>query len=378
MKNFIIELLRPIDGLLFGHLVRTGGIKPFVGAAIGAGLSIGGSILGGRAKKKAARRAAAARREGIQAAEREYRDPSEIIQDVYGSLYGPSTQQAILGAERRLMPEYQALQFERMGLLQPELLRQQRAFQEAELGLLGELAPTARGALEDPRLAGLADLDIEEAERLTQEAREGLTPLQERQAVQGALRGQVGMGRELSASAAAEAALQRREMEEDVQTRRAERARFARAGALSSAQAARVDPYTAILGRTPSAYQTAAGLSLGPLGTMATSPGLALNIGSAEDARRAQMQLQMAGVESAYQQAKGDISSQMIGGITSGLGSLAGSLASSGLFGSSGAASPISQTPVSPGYGTVLAPPMGGYSQPGAFASNLLGTYGGR
>jgi hypothetical protein len=378
MKNFLINLLRPLDEVLFNYLVRTGGIKPIIGSVIGSVASIGGSLLAGRSQRKAAKRAAGAQRSGILAAEDEYRPISEQLEDVYGELYSPKTQDLILGAERRLMPEYQDLQFQRFDLLQPELMRRQRQFQEAELGLLGDLAPQAREALEDPRLTRMADLSAEEAERLTRFAQQGLTPTQEREAVQSALRGQIGLGRETSASAAAEAAIQRQELEESTQARRAELARAARGTAGILAQAARIDPYTAILGRTPSAYQTSAGLSLGPLAPMTTSPGTAMNIASAEDYRRAQAQLALAGVESAYQTAKGQIQSNMIGSVASGLGSLGSTLATSGLFGGGGTPSPVSQTPATPGYGTVLAPPSGGFQAPGVgFAQGILGTYGG-
>ena len=280
-------------------------------------ISIGGSLLGGRKKKKAAKRAARARRAALVAAEREYRDPSVLLSETYGQLYGPSTQEAILGAERRLMPQYQELQFERMGMLQPTLMDFQREFQEAELGLLGELAPTAREALEDPRLARIADISLEEAERLSGD----LTPEEERAAEQRALQMGERTGRTLDASTIALGALGRQE----ARLEREAAAQRARSLAGQAAMAARIDPYTAIFGRTPSAYQTAAGLSLGPLGTMTTRPGTAFNIGTLEDYRKAQLQLALGGVESAYQQAKGQISAGMISGVASGLSGMLGS-----------------------------------------------------
>jgi len=222
------------------------------------------------------------------------------------------------------------LQFERMGMLTPELLRQQREFQEAELERVGELAPMAREAIEDPRLAGLADLSVEEAERLTEEAREGLSPTEIIMAERRAAQKGIARGRELDVSQAARFALERREAEEDVQARRAELARAARMSAQGAAGAARVDPFTAILGRTPSAYQAAAQLSLGPLGAMATSPTTALGLGQAEDYRKAQAQLALGGVESAYQTARGNIQSGMIQGVAGGLGGMLGGLGNLG------------------------------------------------
>lgn len=304
----------------------------FVGAAA---VSAGSSYLSGRKQKKAAKSARSAQLGAIEAAEGEYRPPSEIYEDVYGELYGPKTQDIILGAERRLMPQYQELQFERMGMLQPELMERQREFQEAELELLGELAPTAREAIEDPRLARIADISLEEAERLSGD----LTPEEERAAEQRALQMGERTGRTLDASTIALGALGRQE----ARLEREEAAQRARSLAGQAAMAARVDPYTAILGRTPSAYQTATGLSLGPLSTATTSPGLAYNIGSQEDYRRAQAQLSLGGIESAYQQAKGGIEAGMISGIGSAIsGGITGYMGQPS-FGSTPMASPTTQ-----------------------------------
>ena len=373
MKRFIKELLRPVDDVLFNWMVKQGFVKPFISALIGTAVGIGSSLLGASSAKKAAGRARSAQMGAIGAAEEQYRDPSDIFGQIYPELYGPATQDIILGAERRLMPEYQALQFERMGMLTPELLQQQRAFQEAELAGVSELAPMAREAIEDPRLAELADMEMEEAQRLTEEAREGLSPLEIIKAERRAAQQGISRGRELGASQIARSALERREAEEDVQARRAELARAARMGAGRAAGAARVDPFTAILGRTPSAYQTAAQLSLGPLGAMTTSPSTALGLGQAEDYRRAQAELAYGGIESAYQQARGQIQSSMFGSIGQSLGGFIGGLGSTG----GSTVSPIAQNPMTTGYGTVLAPPTGGFQLPGvSTAQGILGTYG--
>ncbi len=339
-------------------------------AAIGAG----GSLIAGNQQRQAAKGARNAQERALMLAEEQYRDPSAVIRDVYGDLYSPETQDVILGAERRLMQPYQQLQFERMGMITPELLRQQRGFQEAELGAVGELAGMAREAGEDPRLAQVADLSVQEAERLTQEAQEGISPLEIIKAERRAAQQGISRGRELDASQAARFALERRETEEDVQARRAELARAARGTAGQVSQAARIDPFTAILGRTPSAYSTAAQLSLGQLGGQATSPSMALALGQSEDYRKAQAELAKGGVESAYRTARGDITAGMIGGVASSLGSAIGGLGGS----PSGVQSPVSQTPMTTGFGTVLGAPSGGFQTPGVqLGQGILGNYGG-
>lgn len=374
MKNFIKELLRPVDDVLFNWMTRSGFVKPFIGAVLGAvgGLlgskavaaaapsliSAGTGLLGARSQKRAAERARQSQMGALGRAEAAYRDPSEIIGQLYPDLYGPSTQDIILGAERRLIPQYQELQFERMRQITPELLEQQREFQEAELGMVGELAPAARELMEDPRLAELADIELEEAQRLTEEAREGLSPTEIIMAERRAAQKGIARGRELDVSQAARFALERREAEEDVQARRAELARAARMSAGRTASAAFVDPYTAILGRTPSAYQTAAGLSLGALSPMTTSPTLTLGMGQEEDYRRAQAELAAAGVESAYQQARGGIQSSMLGG----LGQTIGGMDFGKIFGGGGGPS-VATPPISPvrGGANLFGSQPGGY-----------------
>jgi len=361
-------------------------------AAIGAG----SSYLSGRKQKKAAKSARGAQLGAIEAAEGEYRTPSEIYEDVYGELYGPKTQDIILGAERRLMPQYQELQFERMGMLQPELMERQREFQEAELELLGAIKPKAKEVLGDPRLERIAEISMEQAERLSgdlapSEAEQllserglelaastgELTPLEARRAQQSARAASAARGRELdksslygemSARMAEEMDKREREIalgsqllrqQAGMEQQRFGREQAARSLAGQAAIAAKVDPY-ALLGRTPSAYQTATGLSLGPLGGAATSPGLAYNIGSQEDYRRAQAQLSLGGIESAYQQAKGGIEAGMISGI--------GSAISGGITGYMG-------QPSFGGTSTPMASPTTQYSP---FTTNTLGSLTGQ
>ena len=103
MKKFIKELLRPVDDILFNWMTRSGFIKPFLSSLIGPAIGIAGSLIGGNQKRQAAKGARNAQERALMLAEEQYRDPSNIIQDVYGDLYSPETQDVILGAERRLM-----------------------------------------------------------------------------------------------------------------------------------------------------------------------------------------------------------------------------------------------------------------------------------
>ena len=46
MKNFLIELFRPLDTLMFNHLVRIGGIRCFIKELIGGAISTFGGPIG--------------------------------------------------------------------------------------------------------------------------------------------------------------------------------------------------------------------------------------------------------------------------------------------------------------------------------------------
>ena len=64
----------------------------------------------------------------------------------------------------------------------------------------------------------------------------------------------------------------------------------------------------------------------------------------------------------------------MIGGVASSLGSAIGGLGGS----PAGVQSPVSQTPMTTGFGTVLGAPSGGFQTPGVqLGQGILGNYGG-
>jgi len=88
------------------------------------------------------------------------------------------------------------------------------------------------------------------------------------------------------------------------------------------------------------------------LGPQVTDPGQAYNIGSAEDLRKAQALLGQGLAKAQGTAASGQILGSMFGSIGSTLGSMN--------FGGGGSSSMI-QNPTTPGYGTVLSAPQGGF-----------------
>ena len=138
-----------------------------------------------------------------------------------------------------------------------------------ELGFIGAFSPAARLLLEDPRLAAIADADLDAA----------LNPLsgeRARDAEQSALEDAVRMGRSRGQGAIAQLALGRSAATD-----------AARLRALQSSQIARIDP-TALLGGLSPRVDAMSGafLSQAP-GTLVTDPGQAINVGSARDVQRA-------------------------------------------------------------------------------------------
>ena len=270
MKNFLIEFFRPLDNVIFNYFVKIGAIKPFLG-----------KLLGYREKRKArksAERQAALRRQDLQRAVEGLRDPSDIILEAYSTgIYSPETMGAIIGAEERLIPEFQ-----RLGEV---AARGVSEFQEAsklrQLGLLGQYGADVRGALEDPRLARLAEMDIAEAERLSAEAAAPLSGERARQAEQSALQMAVRQGRGRGQGAIAQAVLGRTA----AKTALEEQAGLARQRALRSASAAMVDPSSFLLRPSSTEEQIFLQSRLGP---QITDPGQAINVGSARDVLRAQ------------------------------------------------------------------------------------------
>lgn len=343
MKNFLIEFFRPLDNLIFNYFVKIGVIKPFLGKILGTVVS---GALGSRSARKASRRAAGT----IERAYGELRDPSEIISEAYETgIYSPETMGAILGAERAFIPQFQEL-----AELRARGIRDiQEESKLRQLGLLGQYGADIRETLEDPRLARLAGLDVAEAERLTAEAAGPLGVEAARTAEQTALGLGQRMGRTLDASTLARAALGR----EEAQRARRLEAAGARQRALQSATAAMVDPSAFLF--TPSAEERI--FAATPLGVQVTDPGMAATLGSAADVQRANILLGKGAAQAQGAAASGQILGQTIGGI--------GNILSQQDFGSRGATTPV-------GYGTVLAPPSGGFPSAAQQAgSNLIGGF---
>lgn len=368
MKNFLIEFFRPLDNLIFNYLVRKGFVKPILGGLLGAakgflGSKVGGSIAGslgsslisgitGRRRSKRAERRARAL---LQQAYDQLRDPSDIISQAYTSgMYSPGVMGTILGREKELIPQFQELAEMRArgirGIQEESKLRQ--------LGLLGALGGVSRELLEDPRLAELAEMDIAEAERLGTEAAAPLSGERAREAEQTALQMAVRQGRGRGQGAIAQTVLGRTA----AKTALEEQAAQARQRALQSATAAQVDPSQFLF--TPSIEEKIfIGAGLGP---QVTDPGQAINLGSARDVQRANILIGKGALASQAAAARGDLGGQG----ASALGNLLGNLDFSG-FGSRG-----TQTPMSTGYGTVLAPPSGGFPTAQSAGQNLLKSFG--
>ena len=287
MKNFLIELFRPLDTLIFNHLIRIGGIKPFLNflpailGGIGSAVAYGGAK---RAGKKLER--------GIQGAMDAQRDPSEIIQDFYGSegLLGQGTQNLILQREQALLPGYLDLQKQQA---QSQIFGQGGLFDIAEvaklreLGFVGMFGQTARDIAEDPRLTQIAEADLAEATRLTQEAQGPLGFEASRGAEQTAAQFGLATGRSLDASQLARAALGR----QDAVQARQDQAAAARKNALISANQASVNPFGFLGGQSGIADAMNTAFLSQQLGPQITDPGQAINTGMGLDANLANIML---------------------------------------------------------------------------------------
>ena len=309
MKNFLIEFFRPIDNLIFNYFVKIGAIKcvdPLTAFEIGG--NILGGIFGSRKAKKAARRRAKA----IRNAYAQFRSPEDIIEQQYGDgLYGEQAMGAILGREAELIPQFQEL-----AELRARGIRDiQEESKLRQLDLLGEYGADIRETLEDPRLAQLAGMDIAEAERLTAEAAGPLGVEAARTAEQTALGLGQRMGRVGDASTLARAALGR----ESAQRARRQEAAGARQRALVSAGQARVDPFQFMFGAPSIEERQFLAAGLGP---QVTDPGQAINLGSAEDLRKAQAILGQGLAQAQGTAASGAILGQTISGLGSMLGGM--------------------------------------------------------
>jgi hypothetical protein len=311
-------------------------------------LALGGQIVGGLFGASKARKAARKRAAAIRNAYAQFRSPEDIIAEQYTTgLYGDEPMSTILGREAELIPQFQEL-----AELRARGIRDiQEESKLRQLGLLGQYGADIRETLEDPRLARLAEMDIAEAERLGMEAGAPLSGERAREAEQTALQMAVRQGRGRGQGAIAQAVLGRTA----AKTALEEQAARARQRALTSAGQAKIDPFQFMFGAPSIEEQQFLAAGLGP---QVTDPGQAINIGSAEDLRRAQAIL---GEGQAIAQGTA-ASGAILGNMFSGIGSTLGGMN----FG--GATS--MQTPFTPGYGTVLAPPSGGYAQQAG--SNLI------
>ena len=325
MKNFLIEFFRPLDNLIFNYLVKIGAIKPILSALIGgakaflgskAGGAIAGSVVSGalsrRGQKKALQQSTQAEqrsRADLERAFQQIRDPNAILREAYGSggMFGTDIQNRILGAEQRLLPGFLDLQKQQA---QSQLLGEGGLMdigQQArlgELGFIGAFAPAARGLLEDPRLAAIADADLDAA----------LNPLsgeRARAAEQSALEDAVRMGRGRGQGAIAQLALGRSAATD-----------AARLRALQSSQIARIDP-TALLGGLSPRVDAMSGafLSQAP-GTLVTDPGQAINVGSARDVQRANVLIGQGALSSQAGVARSKIAGQNYQALGSQLGDI--------------------------------------------------------
>ena len=309
MKNFLIEFFRPLDNLIFNYFVKIGAVKCI---DPGTAISIGSSLLGGLFGRSRAKRAARERAAALRSAYSQFRSPEDIIAQQYGDgLYGQRAMDAILGREAELIPKFQELAEQRA--------RGVRDIQEEsklrQLGLLGEYGTDIRETLEDPRLAQLASMDLSEAERLTQEAAAPLSGERARQAEQSALQTAVRQGRGRGQGAIAQAVLGRTA----AKTAFEEQAGRARQRALVSAGQAKVDPFQFMFGLPSIEERQFLEAGLRP---QVTDPGQAINIGSAEDLRKAQSILGQGLAKAQGTAASGQIIGSMFSSIGSSLGSM--------------------------------------------------------
>lgn len=357
MKNFLIEFFRPLDNIIFNYFVKIGAIKCI---DLGTAFSIGSNIIGGLFGSKKAKKAARQRAAALRSAYAQFRSPQDIIAQQYGDgLYGEKAMGAILGREAELIPQFQEL-----AELRARGIRDiQEESKLRQLGLLGEYGADIRETLEDPRLAQLAEMDIAEAERLGMEAGAPLSGERAREAEQTALQMAVRQGRGRGQGAIAQAVLGRTASKTALE----EQAARARQRALVSAGQARVDPFQFLFGMPSIEERQFLEAGLRP---QVTDPGQAINVGSAEDLRKAQAILGQGLAQAQGTAASGAILGNMFSTVGSQLGSM-----------NFGGGSPSAATNLtSPGFGSI-SPGQAGYGvmqpqfisgTPQAYGANLI------
>ena len=301
MKNFLIELFRPLDTLIFNHLVRIGGIQCFLKGLIGGALStfggpvgaIAGSLIGGGGSRGGGSQGVASgTNQMIDRAVAAQRTPEEIIRGTYGpeGFLGQDIQDLIIGRERALLPQYSDLQKERafgQTLGQGGTFDLGEQSRLRELGFMGQYGQQARDLFEDPRLRAIAEADLAEANRLTQEAQGPLGFEAGREAEQAAARFGVNRGTEFNPSMIARAALGR----QDAVQARQDQAAAARRNALISAGQASVNPFGFLGGQSGIADAMNTAFLSQQLGPQITDPGQAINTGMGLDTNLANIML---------------------------------------------------------------------------------------
>ena len=280
--------------------------------ATGTALALGaaGNVASGYMASRAAGKAGKQTQRGIQGAIDAQRDPGSILKDFYGSegMFGSDAMSALLGREKELIPQFQEL-----SRLKATGIRDiQEDSKVRQLGLIGQYGDDIRETLEDPRLRGLAQTEIDEAERLTGEARSPLQGERARQAEQTALSGAVRQGRGRGESAVAQLILGRSGASDVLSNQAAQ----ARQRARSAVGATKVDPYQFLFG-SPSAEEQI--YSQTPLGAIVTDPGQAINLGMAQDLNLGNMRMGKNQVQAQTTAAQGRI----LGDTVSSIGNLA-------------------------------------------------------
>jgi hypothetical protein len=315
MKNFLIDFFRPLDNLIFNYFVKIGAVKCI---DPGTAIAIGSNILGGIFGSRSAKKAASQRAQALQKAYSQFRDPSKIIGEAYTTgIYGEEPMQAILGRELDLIPQFQELQRAR-AFGAADITRDiQEESKLRQLGLIGQYGDQIRSTLEDPRLARVAEAQMDIAERAAARAQGPLSPEVAREATQTAY-ATAPAGRERDASGIAAVALSRR----GAQQQSEQFAQTSLGRAMQASFQAKIDPYQFMFG-TPSAEEKMATSFLGgALAPQVTDPGYAFNLGQMADQRRAQAILGQGLAKAQGTAASGQILGKTIAGIGSSLGNL--------------------------------------------------------
>ena len=282
--------------------------------AIAVGSQVFGGLFGSRSAKKAAKQ----RAQSIQRAYSKFRAPEDILGEAYTTgIYGEEPMQAILGRELELIPQFQALQATR-AFGAADIARDiQEESKQRQLQLLGEFGADIRSTLEDPRLAQIAESQMELAEQATARARGPLSPEVAREATQTAF-ATAPAGRERDASTIAQAALGRRSAQQQAE----QFAQGALGRAMQASFQAKIDPYQFMFGAPSAEERMATSFLGGALAPQVTDPGYAFNLGQMADQRAAEAILGQGLARAQGTAASGKILGQTISGIGSSLGNL--------------------------------------------------------